>query len=82
MSHLTVQPLPLARAIRAAVGSAAACAGVLGVALPGLNGLVAGKVSNVLGVPMTPVAALALLAAGWALLAWHAHDQPRHHDVR
>jgi hypothetical protein len=57
------------------VGSVAACAGVFGVALSGLDGLLAGKVPDVVGVPITPVAALALLAGGWALLAWHAQDQ-------
>ncbi|MDQ1656270.1 MAG: hypothetical protein QOD41_1353 [Cryptosporangiaceae bacterium] len=64
------------RTVRAAAGSAAACAGVLGVALSGLDGLVAGRVSQVVGVPMTPAVALALLAGGWAMLAWHARSQP------
>ncbi|MCW2505204.1 MAG: hypothetical protein JWO79_3488, partial [Actinomycetia bacterium] len=36
---------------------------------------VAGRVSQVVGVPMTPAVALALLAGGWAMLAWHARAQ-------
>lgn len=56
-------------ALVAAVGGAAAAVGMLGAALAGLDGLVAGETTHLAGVPATPALALALLGMGWALLA-------------
>lgn len=52
----------------AALGMAAATVGVLGVAVTGLGGMLAGRQVTLVLVPMTAVGALALLAAGVALL--------------
>lgn len=52
----------------AALGTAAVTVGVLGVAVTGLGGMLAGRQVTLVLVPMTAVGALALLAAGAALL--------------
>jgi hypothetical protein len=61
---------------RAAVGAAAACLGMFGVALTGLDGLVAGRVDSVAGLPMTALFGLALLVIGWALLGANSMKAP------
>ncbi len=55
-------------ATRAAIGAAAVCVGVLGVATTGLDGMLAGRTITLVAVPMTAPIALALVAGGWALL--------------
>ena len=53
----------------AALATAATCVGILGLALTGLDGLVAGRTTTLVVVPMTAVAGLVLVAGGWALHA-------------
>jgi hypothetical protein len=55
-------------AAAAVVGSTAACLGILGVALTGLDGLLAGHSTTLVIIPMTATAGITLLTAGWALV--------------
>ncbi len=56
------------RATVAAVGAALAVAGVLAVALTGLDGLLAGRQATVVGVEVTAMGGLAMLVAGWGMV--------------
>ena len=58
-------------AARAAVGAAAVCVGILGVATTGLDGMLAGRTTTLVALPMTAPLGLALVAGGWALHAAH-----------
>ncbi len=51
----------------AALGAVAACLGILGVAVTGLDGLLAGRSTTMVIAPMTASAGLLLVAVGWAL---------------
>jgi fucose 4-O-acetylase-like acetyltransferase len=53
----------------AAMAMGAVSVGVLGVAMTGLDGLLAGRSITLIAVPMTAAAGLALAAGGWAVLA-------------
>lgn len=65
------QPRPVNRVggstMLAALGMALACLGVLGVALVGFDGLLAGRSAMLVIVPISAGWALALVASGWAL---------------
>lgn len=55
--------------VTAVAGAAAACVGILGTAMTGLDGLLDGRTTTLVFVPMTAAAGLVLVAGGWALLA-------------